>query len=424
MNQQTARVPTSIVPRFDYGYIVVFASFLVAMVVVGLYVSTGVFFKPMLNDFGWARATLSAPLAVASSVNGLLSILMGGLADKIGPRKVVILCGVLAGAGYLLMAWASSIWQLYLFLGVLIGTGMSVLVPLVSTVARWFVRRRTFMTGFVVAGGGVGGFIVPLIANWLITSYGWRQSFLYLGMAFLVIVLAAAQFLRRAPSSTAHADKTAGFVAPRLEENIQGLSLKESVGTPYFWLMITSFFCFGISLGTTLNHIVPHATDANLSPAYAAGILSAINGSSIIGNIGLGAIGDKFGNKQLFMITLTLIALSLVGLVYIQELWAFYLFAVVFGLAYGSGLAQQSPLVARVFGIRSHGLILGLLSPGQMFGVALGGFLAGYIFDIKGNYQLIFAISAILCILGIFLMAFTRPAKTNPQGAALRANYH
>ena len=422
MYNRNPDLPPASKSRIDYGYFIVIAGFLVAMMVVGLFVSTGVFYKPMLSDFGWARATLSAPIAVSAAVNGLLSIVMGGLSDRIGPRKVVMLCGILAGAGYLLMAWAENIWQLYLYLGVLIGSGMSVLVPLVSTVARWFVRRRTFMTGFVVAGGGAGGFIVPLVASWLITSYGWRQSFLYLGIAFLVIVLAAAQFLKRSPPPTGHPEESARQATLAMHTSGQGLSLKEAVHTLHFWLMLTSFFCFGIALGTTLNHIVPHATDIDISDVYAAGILSAINFASIIGNIGMGAIGDKFGNKRLFMITLALQAVTLGGLVYFRELWIIYLMAVIFGLVYGSGLAQQSPLVARVFGIRSHGLILGLLSPGQMSGVALGGFLAGYIFDVNGSYRLIFAISAVICLIGLFLMALTRPAKTGPQAVDLRAD--
>jgi MFS family permease len=106
MDNRNPDLPPGSKPHFDYGYIIVIASFLVAMMVVGLFVSTGVFYKPMLSDFGWARAALSAPIAVSAAVNGLLSIVMGGLSDKIGPRKVVILCGILAGAGYLLMAWA------------------------------------------------------------------------------------------------------------------------------------------------------------------------------------------------------------------------------------------------------------------------------------------------------------------------------
>jgi MFS family permease len=421
MSNQPVRLPLSSRPHFDHRYVIVIASFLVAMVVVGLFSSIGVFFKPMLNEFGWSRAVISAPIAISGVINGLLSIMMGGLSDKLGPRRVVTLCGILAGAGYLLMSWVDNIWQLYVYLGVFVGSGMSVLVPLVSTIARWFVRRRTIMTGVVVSGGGVGGFIVPLVANWLISSYGWRQSYLILGIAFLVIILAAAQFLQR-PLQTGYPEHTASLAVQAASSSDEGLSLKEAVSTRYLWLMMASFFCFGFALGSIQTHIVPHATDLNISATNGAAILSTINGVSIIGNIGMGAIGDKFGNKRLFIFTLALQAITLGSLVYIRELWIFYLFAVLFGLAYGAGLAQQSPLVARVFGINSHGLILGVLSPGQMFGVALGGFLAGYIFDVNGSYQLIFMICAILCIIGLLLTLLISPARRSPRDAALPAD--
>ena len=139
---------------------------------------------------------------------------MGRLNDKLGPRLVMTICGIFLGLGVLLMSQVGGVWQLYLFYGVIIGIGMGgAFVALLSTVARWFVKRRGMMTGIVIAGVGLGQFIVPPIANWLISIYDWRMSYVILGSVVLVIGVLAAQFLRRDPAKMGlvpHGEQKAG----------------------------------------------------------------------------------------------------------------------------------------------------------------------------------------------------------------------
>ena len=128
-------------PKIFYGYIVVAASFLIYMVMWGTYYTFGIFFKPFLVEFGWTRAMTSGAYSLSLILHGLLGIVAGKLTDRFGPRVVVTACGLLLGSGYLLMSQVSAIWQLYLFYGVIIGIGISGgFIPLVSTVARWFVK--------------------------------------------------------------------------------------------------------------------------------------------------------------------------------------------------------------------------------------------------------------------------------------------
>jgi len=189
----------------------------------------------------------------------------------------------------------------------------------------------------------------------------------------------------------------------------RGISLKKSMYTGQFWLLSASYFCFGFSILTIYGHFVPHVTDIKFSAAVGASLLATLNGVSIVGRSVIGGLGDRIGNKQLFTICLILLAIMIFSLVYIQQLWILYIFAIIFGIAAGAGVTQQSPLVARVFGMRSHGLILGVVSLNHTIGGALGVFLAGYIFDITGNYDLIFIICAILAVGGFFI---ARPVKS------------
>jgi len=186
--------------RFFYGYIIVILSFFAIMLTLGMQLVFGIFFKPIIADLGWTRAVTSGAFSLSMIISGLIGIAMGGLNDRFGPRAVITLCGLLAALGYLLMSQVQAVWHLYLFFGVLLGAGSSTFVPLLSTVARWFVGRRSMMTGIVFAGAGVGMLILPLVINQLIAAYDWRVSCLILGVTILVIVVSSAQFMKRDPS--------------------------------------------------------------------------------------------------------------------------------------------------------------------------------------------------------------------------------
>ena len=158
MSNQEDRQSSSAKPKLFYGYIVVVVAFFVMAVMWGTYNAFGVFFNPVLAEFGWTRAMTSGAFSLSLLVSGLSAILMGRLTDRIGPRWVVTLCGFLMGLGYLLISQVTAVWQLYLFYGVIIGIAMGgSWVPLMSTVARWFSARRSLMTGICLVGLGIGG---------------------------------------------------------------------------------------------------------------------------------------------------------------------------------------------------------------------------------------------------------------------------
>jgi len=166
-------------PKLFYGYVVVVSGFFVLLVSFGFFSSFGVFFKPMLADFGWTRAPTSGAFAVSFVVQGILGTIMGSLTDRFGSRILVTLCGIVTALGYMLMSQISNIGQLYLFYGFIIGAGMGgIFVPLVSTTARWFIKRRSLMTGIVLAGLGAGAFITPPLTNWLIDLFDCRMPLL------------------------------------------------------------------------------------------------------------------------------------------------------------------------------------------------------------------------------------------------------
>jgi MFS family permease len=400
--------------RFFYGYFVVAAAFFILLVMFGAYYSFGVFFKPVVNEFGWSRAMTSGAFSLASTLMGLIGIAMGIFTDKFGPRLVMTLCGLVTGLGYVLMSRMSAVWQLYVFYGVLVGAGMGgTFVPLASTVARWFVRSRSLMTGIITAGIGIGALAGPPAVSRLISAHGWREAYTILGGIIFAVVVLSAQFIKRDPIEVGQGayggseEEQQGLINP---ETV-GFSLKQAASTKQFWLVCGMFICFGFSLFSIMVHIVPHVTEMGISASRAARILATIGGLSIIGKVLLGRVGDLVGSKRVFMIGSLLMAASLYWLVPAKTMWMLYIIAAVFGLAYGGNVVSQSPLVAMLFGLSSHGLILGVLTCSATVGGAIGASWCGYMFDKIGSYQLAFLACAVLSSAGLFLTMTLKPTK-------------
>jgi MFS family permease len=400
-------------PRFFYGYIVVGAALLILAIMWGAYNSFGIFFEPVLTNFGWTRAMISGALSLSWIVQGVLGIIMGRLTDRFGPRVALTICGFLVGLGYLLMSQIGTVWQLYLFYGVIIGSGMGgSWVPIVSTVARWFVKRRNLMTGIVLIGISIGTLIAPPVASRLISAYDWRMSYIIVGGIVLVVVVLAAQLLRRDPTQANQ--RPYGESEGEKQEVLEThpFSLREAVHTQQFWLTSGMFFCLGFCVYTIMAHIVLHAIGLGISSIRAADILAIIGGLSIASRIVLGSAADRFGNRWVFIIGFILIAAALFWLVPAQEAWGLYLFAAVFGFAFGGCVTSESPLVAGLFGLSSHGLILGVINLlGFTFGAAVGPLIAGYIFDVTNSYQLAFIICAATGVAGLILTVLLTPIE-------------
>jgi predicted MFS family arabinose efflux permease len=250
------------------------------------------------------------------------------------------------------------------------------------------------------------------VAAWLISLYEWRLSYIILGIIGLVVVVLASQLLKRDPAQVGQMpygeSKGEG---QGLKFEAKAFSLKEALSTRQFWLIFSMALCLGFSIHTILVHIAPHTTDLGFSATTAANILATVGGMSVLGRVVLGGAGDRIGNRQVFIIGFALMAAALFWLLPATEAWALYLFAAVFGFAYGGCVTSQPPLVAELFGLRSHGLILGAITFGLSIGAAIGPLLAGYIFDVANSYHVALLVCAVISVVALILTILLTPTK-------------
>jgi MFS family permease len=397
--------------KFFYGYIVVIANFLILVSMYGTLYSFGVFFKPVLSEFGWTRAMTSGAYSLCFLLSGAVAMATGRLNDRFGPRVIMSCSGLLLGLGYFLMSKIGAIWELYLYYGVIVGVGMGGgIAPSLSTVARWFVKKRGVMTGITIAGTGTGTLVTPLIANWLVSIYSWRASFTMIGMTVFILIVGLAQLLIRDPGRkglSPYGSKTA--VADRSNLDAAGLSLQEAVRTGQLWILFVIYVCAGFFIQIIIVHIVIHATGLGILPVSAASVLSIVGVGSLVGRVMGGGVSDRFGNKPTITVALIFMGAGFIWLLAAMELWMLYIFAIIFGLSYGEILCMMSLLPVELFGLRSQGAILGITIFGSTIGGSIGPVVAGRIFDITGSYQVAFMICIAVAIAGLILTIFIRP---------------
>ena len=400
-------------PKVYYGYIVAFSTFLIILLTFGTVYSFGVFLEPMIVDLGLTVAMTSGAYSLGIFVRGLLGIATGRLSDRFGPRIVLTVSGIFLGLGYLLMSQIKASWELYLYYGVIVAIGQGgTFVPAISTIARWFVKRRGMMTGIVVAGSSIGIIIMAPAIEWLIASYGWRTAYITIGAIVLVLIILVAQFVKRDPSQMGLLPYGADELKAErgLNLNPTELSLREAVRTRQLWMLSIIFFFYMFCFQTAIVHIVYHTIGLGISAAGAANLLATIAAMSVIGKIAVGSIADRIGSKSALTLSFALLAASFLWLIPAKELWMLYLFAVVFGFGWGGGMLV-APLSSELFGQGSLGAIVGTIVFTTDLGGTFGPVTAGRIFDVVGNYQPAFLICAALSIISIIITLLLRPLR-------------
>ncbi|MBW2369907.1 MAG: MFS transporter [Deltaproteobacteria bacterium] len=400
----------------NYSNIIIASCFSIQAIGIGVYVSFGVFFNPLMSEFGWPRAVIPGASSIAFFISGIFAIYVGRLNDRIGPKIIMTVTAVFLGIGCMLMSALNSVWQLYLFFGLVFGMGFSSIdVIALTTVARCFPAKRGMIIGIVKVGTGAGQLVIPLLASWLIAGYGWRNAYLVLGAASLILLFAVAQLLKRDTGELPHNLKSKNPTSG-LPPTGPNLSFSQAAKTRQLWMICTINLMILSGLMSVIVHVVAYGRDMGVSAHKAAGVLSTIGGVSMVGRFMTGMIIDRIGCKRSMVVSLWIL---LAGLFWLQSAdmpWKLYIFACIYGLAHGGFFTVISPIVAELFGIVSHGALFGLVVFFGTTGGAIGPIITGYLFDISGSYHLPFRLILLFSAFGLALLFFLKPV--NQRGVA------
>ena len=380
---------------------------LVQFTVIGGVFAYSVFFSVLETELGWSRSTMSACTSLAFLIMGLLAISAGRLNDRFGPRWVLAGSGIIYGCGYALLSTVNEPWHAIVTFGLAIGVGMAAHdVVTLSTIARWFNAKRGRMTAVVKVGTACGQIVVPLVAAFLIGAFGWRHSFLLLGLSALFLLLFSAWLVGDKPP-------TLNDSKDELNQH-QELNFKQVRRTRQFWLICAMQFMFFPSLMTIPVHIVIHAQDLGFDATTAAAVLSSIGAVSILGRLAVGWSIDYIGGKRGYIICFTLLLISLLLLRHIEDPRYLFGFAALYGFTHGGFFTVVTPTLAEYFGMQALGTVFGTVVFFGSFSGAAGPFVAGWIFDSTGSYDWAFTLLATLATFGLIMaLSLTRLKLAN-----------
>ncbi len=430
------------------GWYVVAACLFIALVTVGARQAFGVFVKPMSDDLGWDRTTISMAVALGLLANGLTQPFMGYLFDRFGARVITVSL-VVVGLATASLAFTFHILFLAFMFGIvgstaLSGTGLTNTAALLS---KWFRRKRATVVGINSAGVSVGGLLLVPFAAYLIQATNWRVTWIALGMIILVLsVPFAFLFLRDNPGRDnpgrdnpgrdnpgklgqnldREADKlpdSAGPVVPLPIGPLETDQWKEPFRSLPFWQMSAAFFACGSTTMVIAIHFVAYAEEeVGASPIMAAWIFSFMMLLNVAGSVGAGILGDRFRRKNVLAVVYLLRGCAYLIMLATSSMFGLWAFAALAGVSWIATGPLTMSLTADVYGVRALGTISGITFVFHQVGGACAVLLAGALRDATGSYSLPFAIVGSLLFLAA-ISAFTikehkYSIRYQPQGAA------
>lgn len=404
-----------------YGWYIVAASW----VLVFLYnsMAVNVFFKPMLEEFGWDRAVMSSVQSVAMIVFMVASPFLGHLVDRFGPRAMLIACEAAQILSGVINAAASNIGHLYvsrIFYGLNAISGTQVLSN------RWFLKRRGLALGILSTGIPVGTmFLVPL-SQYLILQWGWRMTMLFWSGVILIVTIPLVLMIKNSPEEKGTGpdgapleDITVIDVSVRNHEAMPavkpGSSLKEAARTGSFWFLAATQLICGIGCGFMMTHNIIFATDMGFSDMVAAGLVSLTGIMCLVGVLVMGYISDRIARKNALSLTHLARCLAFVFIAVFIILggvngqpWLLYAGVGLFGFGWFTTAPLAAALVADLFGSVRMGTILGVTMASHMLGNAIGSYSGGVVFELTGSYLPFFLLQGALEFIAVAFAFFMK----------------
>ncbi len=399
-------------------WILLGAAFLTFSIGAGFMHAYTVFLLTFVEVFGWGRAQVSVAYSVGQFVSGFSSPLVGWAVDRLGPRRLILIGGVMLAAGLLASSQATELWHMVILYGIVMTLGANCLglVVFVPLLSRYFVRNRGMAVSVVQSANGFSRAFSAPVTTMMIDGLGWRGAYLWQGVFMGVVLLPLASLFRGAGDSNA-ANRRAEAA------NGDGWTLREAMRTRHFWLLGAVYMFTGLGSFLVALHQLAFAVDIGFDKLYAAWVLGMGAFLSLPGVIITGTISDYIGRELSAVVTYGTSILGVACGMLITSpdqhalLWAH---ACLFGLTWGARGPAITAKTADLFPGPNLGTILGVITIGTGLGSASGSWMAGYVFDVTGSYRVAFGLSIFFYLCGsVAFWALRQPPAGRPgQGTA------
>ena len=393
-------------PKFFYGYVILALCFANMVVMRGVTGAFGVYYLALLEEFGWPRSDGASIASVNFLIYALAAPLVGLAFDRYGPRLLMPLGAFLTGLGLVLSSFAHSLWGLYFSYGIVTALGQGALsfVGHNALISFWFVRKRATAIGIASMGQGLGALIMVPATQILVSSLGWRWTYVATGaLLLLVLVPANSFFQRRAPADvgqfpdgdTGPAAESAGGRHAAKHNGERDWTLGEAVRTLPFWCITVGHLALGTALFMINTHAIAHFVAVGYEKLAASFYFGFIGFIRIGATLIWGSLSDRLGRSRTYGVAILVTGLGvgcMIAMTVQAPLWLVYLAIALYGIGHSAGNPTYGAVIADIFSGRKIGLIFGFLEVSFGVGSAFGSWIGGYLFDATGSYAWAFTI--------------------------------
>jgi predicted MFS family arabinose efflux permease len=360
----------------------------------------GVFLKPIMADMGWQRGTTSLAFAIGGVCSALTVPIIGRMMDRWSIRKVALPGIVLYAALLSLLGLSPASFIMFTILFAVAESASAIQTPIgyAKAISAWFDRRRGLALGIAMSGVGLGGFVMPQLAQVLIEEVGWRGAYACFGLLTLAIAFPAVALWIREPRP-GEGEHRVAVVAT----HPPGLTVRQALGTAHFWILVAVFFLVAIALNGTVAHVVPLLTDAGLSPASAAATMGIFGLATMTGRLLAGYLVDRF--PAAYVATALFLA-PIAGFAFLASAAGAWpaIGVTLVGLGLGTEIDLIAFLASRYLGQRSFGEIYGYCFMVFGLGSSGGRFVGGYVYDLAGSYNPALIGAAFALVIAVILV--------------------